>query len=110
LNQAVVKRFTPMVWTAIVLIAVTGLIRAGQMGALSITALTSSPAGHILSAKMALFLIMFIAGLVITATGRKLSKNSTREYVAKAQRRIKILSETNIVLGVIVILLSVMLD
>ncbi|MDJ0270629.1 MAG: CopD family protein [Aigarchaeota archaeon] len=65
--------------------------------------------GLVLLAKMFIFLIMVTIGLILTRIGLKLAKGASPEYAQKAQKNIKVLSEINIVLGVVVILLAVAL-
>jgi len=106
LIQAVVRRFTPVAWTSIFLIAITGILRANTFGMLDIGILTETTYGNYLLAKMFIFLIMIIMGLIITTIGRKIPKIGTPEYSQKAMKQIKRLSEINIILGFIVILLA----
>lgn len=109
LNQAVVKRFMPLVWGAIIIIAATGLLQANYIGVLSSNVLFGTGYGNVLLVKMVIFLVMLMIGLVITRVGIRLSRGATPEYAMRAQKQIKILSEANIVLGIIVVLLAVTL-
>ncbi|MDJ0269616.1 MAG: CopD family protein [Aigarchaeota archaeon] len=79
------------------------------MGALTLSVLLTITYGLILLAKMSIFLIMVVIGLAITKMSLKLAKGASPEYAQKAQKNIKVMSEINIILGVIVILLVVML-
>lgn len=72
--------------------------------------LTATYFGSILLYKMILYVVMFGIGIVITSMGMKLSKDPTPEFAAKAQKRIKLLSEINIALGIFVIFLAVLLS
>ncbi|MFQ5871056.1 MAG: CopD family protein [Candidatus Geothermarchaeales archaeon] len=109
LFEAVAKRFTALVWLAIITIAATGLLRADYFGALTTDILLRTTYGTILLTKMVLFAAMIIIALIITMIGLRLAKPLSQEYVKQAQTRIKILSRTNIVLSIIVVLLAVAL-
>lgn len=109
LGQAISRRFSPMVWISVGIIAVTGVLRAARIGVLSFEGLTSSTYGLILSVKLVLFLLMMIVGVMIGRTGLRLARLDEPEESLKAQTRIRKLSEINIVLGIAVVLLAVIL-
>ncbi len=120
LVQDIMKRFIPLVWVSLIAVAATGLLRAGARGVLTSNALASTSYGNLLLAKMSLFLVIIVIGVVITRTGLKLFKlappasqgvplGPPPAFVIKAQQRIKMLSEINIGLGVVAVLLAVAL-
>ena len=107
LMGGILKRFTPLVWGLISIIGFTGLIRSYLKGSVNISFLLDTSSGNILLLKVALVCTMLAFGLLITRAGLKLSKSPSPEYALKVRKRIKFLSETNIVVGIIVILLAV---
>ncbi|BAA79875.1 conserved hypothetical protein [Aeropyrum pernix K1] len=109
LGQAISKRFSPMVWISVVVVAATGVLRGARMDVLGYDALTGTTYGLILSAKLILFLAMMVIGVMIGRTGLKLAKAGDPEESLKAQTKIRKLSEVNIAIGIVVILLAVAL-
>lgn len=114
LNQAVVKRFTPVAWLSIIVIIATGLIRAAGIGAFNLDTLFNTLYGNLLLGKMGLVVIMIINGLIITATSLRMSKLAaasppSQEELAQLGLRIKSLSGTNLILGTVTIFLAVAL-
>ncbi len=110
LSRSIDKRFGPAARTAAVLIGLTGLLRAFYQGSLDTSVLAGTEYGYVLSVKMAIFVVMFGMGIIINYIGRKLSKNPSPEYIGEAQKRIKLLSTSIVVLGLIAIALAVRLS
>jgi len=109
LNQAVAKKFSVFAWTATIIIAVTGLIMLYVFGLLNLEFFLETYPGQILAGKIIIFLITFIDGLALAGLSMQMTKSSDRGFILKSQRRIKFLSRTNIVLGVLIIFLAVLL-
>ena len=107
LMGAIGKRFTPLVWGLISIIGITGLIRSYLKGTMNISFLLDTSSGNILLLKAILVCTMLAFGLLITKAGLQLPKSPSPEYALKIQKRIKLLSERNIVVGIIVILFAV---
>lgn len=113
LNQSTVQRFSPVAWGSIIIIIITGLIRAAGRGVLSLDVLFNTLYGNLLLGKIVLVVIMVIIGVIITMTGIRMMRLASspegppREEILAAQARIKTLSEINLVLGFIAIFLAV---
>lgn len=86
------------------------MLRAFYQGSLDTSVLAGTEYGYVLSVKMAIFVVMFGMGIIINYIGRKLSKNPSPEYIGEAQKRIKLLSTSIVVLGLIAIALAVRLS
>ena len=106
LNKSITKRWLPLVWSAIVLIILSGLLRAYYFGYLSPDIMFETSTGNHVLSKMILSLIMIILGLAQTNIGLKLSKGATPEYIAKIQKPMKILAYLIIILAVITLALG----
>lgn len=110
LSKTIHQRFTPMARLAAILVAVTGLFRAYYLDSFNTSILFNTQYGYILLAKIIIFTIMFGLGMSINYIGVKLAKSTDVEYVNTAQKRIKLLSESIVVLGITVIFLAVALS
>ncbi len=106
LMGAVEKKFTPIAWTAIVAIALTGLIRMISSGTLSVAFLTGTSYGFTLLVKILIFGAIVVVGYMITSTSKKLGSASSPEEAMGYQMQIAKLSKTNIAMGIIVVLLA----
>lgn len=107
LMQGVSQRFTAMLWMGIVLIAASGLLRADYIGVLTMDVLFGTTYGLVLVAKMAIFSVMILLAAMVTRLNFKMTDPPSKDFVAKAQKRIKIYAETNSGLGLLVIVLAV---
>ena len=109
---AVAKKFTIVSWLSVVALASTGLLRTP--GPLLFD--TASPYGRLLTVKLLLFGVMIAIGAVITfgfapklhRFAPKPGEPPAREFLA-AQRGVKLLSGTNTLLGVTVLVLVTVL-
>jgi len=107
--MGITKKFNLIAWISVILIGVSGVARAELFGLFDPNILDYTAFGFVLQAKITLYLIMVLIGLFITRLGLKLKKNPSFELAIKITGRIKRLSEINIFLGVLVILLAVAL-
>jgi len=107
ISRAIGEKFASIVMWAIALVALTGVLRMYTSGLLNITILTGSTYGKALLLKLLLFVIMLIVGSLITKTMDGLGPASSPEEVASGKNKITQLSQLNIVLGIILILLGV---
>ena len=107
LMAGILKRFTPLAGSSFAIIGITGIIRSYLKGSVNIAFLLESSSGNLLLLKAALVCVMLVFGLVLARTGKKLEKRPSPEDARKIQKRIKLLSETNIGVGIIVVLLAV---
>jgi uncharacterized membrane protein len=104
---AVEKQFTPIAWTSLVVIAITGLLRMFIVGSLNVAFLTGTSYGNTLLLKIIVFGGIVIMGYMISTTFKKIGSASSPEEAMGLQKSIGKLSKTNITLGVIAILLAV---
>lgn len=107
------KRFTMIAWSCILILIITGLLKTPSGWLFD----TSSAIGIRLFAKHLLVIVSVIIGLVITfVVAPKLISGSPKageppssEFL-KNQKRVKVLSGTNLVIGVIIILVTTLLQ
>ncbi|MCE4599471.1 MAG: DUF2269 family protein [Desulfurococcales archaeon] len=104
LNRGISRRFTPIAMGSAVLLAITGMIRAGSV--LYDGSLTSSTYGMILAVKISLFIVMVASGILITITARGLDKLDDPVSTKARIKRIGLLGKFIIVLGLLVIALA----
>jgi uncharacterized membrane protein len=106
LTGAILKKFTPIAWGLIIVLGVGGLLRAFLYGLLDQTVLMNTIYGNLLLLKMALYVVMVLVGIIITRTSASIPTLQPQE-IPRTQSRLKTLAQTNIVLGLITILISV---
>ena len=108
----VAKRFTITAWLSVLVLLVTGYLKTPDGMLLDI----SAGYGIILTLKHVLFLLMIIFGLVITLgiapklqkLAPKAGEKPSAEFL-KNQKAIGLLSSTNMVLGILILVLVYML-
>ncbi len=112
LMGAVAKRFSMIAWISVVVLLVTGFLKTPS----SILFDSSSDYGRILLIKHIVIGLMIIVGLLITFTvAPKLIQlvpkpgEAPHPAFLRAQARVKVLSSTNLVLGLVVLFLVSML-
>ena len=101
-----VKKFTPIAWGAMITIGVVGLLRAFISGFLNTGVLMGTTYGNTLLLKMISFVLMILVAIMITRTSATIPTLQPQEIPA-TQARIATLAKTNMVLGMITILLAV---
>ncbi len=102
----VAKRFTIVAWTSVAVLLVTGLLKTPEGTLFS----TASDYGVILLVKHVLFALMIVVGAIITfgfapklrAFAPNPGKAPSSEFL-RAQKGVEILSATNTVLGLLVL-------
>lgn len=107
------KRFSIIAWSCILILIITGLLKTPSGWLLD----TSSAIGARLFAKHLLIIVSVIIGLVITiGVAPKLISGSPKpgeppspEFL-KNQQRVKMLSGTNMVIGVLILLVTTLLQ
>jgi uncharacterized membrane protein len=109
LMGAVEQQFTPIAWTSLIVIAITGLLIMLLTGSLNIDLLAGTSYGITLLLKIIVFGGIVVMGYMISTTFKKISSASSPEEAMVLQNRIGKISKTNITLGVIAILLAVRL-
>ena len=107
INQGIGKRFGPLAWLAIAVIAITGTIRTVQQSTLSGIDALLDMSDMTLNLKVAIFIVMVIIGGVSYFTIQKLPKAKSREEALEIQKRLVLLVRSNIILGIIVLFLAV---
>ncbi|MHA2225558.1 MAG: CopD family protein [Candidatus Hodarchaeales archaeon] len=108
LNQGVARRFMPLAWVSVVIIAVTGILRLFGAGAGELFWFLNAGSYSItLYLKLGIFVVMIVLGGLVGFLAQKLPKATSREEAMTIQRNMKIIMRVNILLGVIVVLLSV---
>ena len=108
LMGVIAKRFTIMAWTSTLVLLVTGLLKTPT----GLLFDTSTGYGTILLLKHIAFAAMFVIGLVITfgvapklrAFAPREGERPAPEFIA-AQKRLSMLSGTNMILGILVLFL-----
>ncbi len=100
------KRFTPIAMGSIVIIGVVGLLRAFLSGFISTGVLMGTTYGNLLLLKMVLYVVMVIVGVMITRLSASMPTLQPQEIPA-TQARIGTLAKSNLVMGLITILLAV---
>lgn len=112
LMGGVAKRFTIAAWTSTLALIITGIMKTpdGMMFD------TSTETGIILTAKHVMIALMIAAGLVISLSVAPALRNNPPKpgeppgtAFVRAQGRLRVLSTTNLVLGVLVIICAAQL-
>ncbi len=106
LAGGMIKKFTPIAWGSIITIGVVGLLRAFLSGFINQSVLMSTTYGNMLLLKMALYVAMVFVAITITRISASMPTLQPQEIPA-TQARIKTLAQTNMVLGLITILIAV---
>jgi uncharacterized membrane protein len=103
------QAFGKLVYLSVAVVIVTGFLRAFSSGFLTADFLLKSPQGHILLGKIVLLVVMMINIAIIVKTAGQMAAPPTPDFIPKAQKRIGMLSTTNLVLAAIAIFLAVLL-
>ena len=110
LNAAMGQRWTQVIWTAIILTIVTGIIRAIGVGAFDPDVLVTSY-GTILLIKIALVIVAVIFGIMTTAsaikTGKLAESGAAPPEIGAQMNRTMMIAKTNLFVGVIIVTLAV---
>ncbi len=106
LAGGMVKKFTPIAWGSIITIGVVGLLRAFLSGFINQSVLMGTTYGNTLLLKMVTYVVMVLVGIMITRIAATIPTLQPQEIPA-TQARIGTLAKTNMVLGLITILLAV---
>lgn len=114
LNGAVGRSFTPVSLTAMILLGVTGLMRALGVKALRPDVLFGTLYGNLLLGKIIILAVIFVIVAMIVRTGAGLAAMAQggpppADVAAAAQRRISNLGWAAVTLGAIAILFAVAL-
>ncbi|MEE9594094.1 MAG: DUF4149 domain-containing protein [Candidatus Hydrothermarchaeales archaeon] len=104
-SGAISKKFTPLVLLSAAVLAITGILRMYLTGSLNPGYLFST-SGVTLLLKLLVYVVILVVAHLITTTAKTLEEGSSPEVAMAAQKRIALLSKTNIALMVIVILLA----
>ncbi len=107
---AVGKKFTSIVWGAVVVAAVTGLLRMSLSGLLNINILLGTTYGRAILLKLVLFTGMIIAGGMIGKTEKELASATSPEEAMVSKKKMAMLGKIVIALGIIVTFLGVGLN
>jgi putative copper resistance protein D len=111
--SVVAKRFTIVAWSCIVILIITGLLKTPSGWLFD----TSSTIGIILLVKHLLIVAVIIVSIIITfvvapkliSAFPKPGESPTPAFL-KSQQRIKVLSGTNLIIGVLILLLTTLLQ
>ncbi len=107
---AVGKKFTSIVWSAVVVVALTGLLRMSLSGLLNINILLSTTYGRAMLLKFILFVGMLVAGDMIGKTEKELATATSPEEAMKSKKKMAMFGKIVIALGIIVTFLGVGLN
>jgi len=111
LNNAMGPKWTPIIWGAMILTIVTGILRTVVLGGFDPAILFESTYGTLLLAKIALVIIAVILGVMTTSSGIKTGKLATSGAAppvvgAQAAKTMQI-AKINLVIGVVIVTLAV---
>lgn len=113
LESGIGKIWLPVAWLSQIAILVTGLLWTSKAGALNSNTLFNTTYGKLIVAKLVIIGSWFITGAIITAIVVQMNKMMAGDGPPPADRlhaaagRIKMLSITNTVTGVVAIALAV---
>ena len=121
LNQGVGEAFGKVAWISTIVILITGVMRAAGLDLFKRSVLIETTYGNLLLVKIVLFAVIIVNMVGITRTGLNMAKMVKANAVATAtdggqadpglmaaaQKRIKTLGTTNLILGLIVVACAV---
>ncbi|MFQ5975071.1 MAG: CopD family protein [Candidatus Hydrothermarchaeales archaeon] len=107
---AVGKKFTSVVWGAVAVTAITGLLRMYSAGLLDVNRLTGTSYGITLLLKIILFVVMLGLGGMIGKTEKVLATATSPAEAVAAQKKMALLGKLVIGLGIVLIFVGIGLN